>query len=163
MRETPRIRIVLADDDADDRELMHEALTAAFGEQRHFEIDSVSDGEALLRLLENDCADGASGAGGDQKVCTNLVLLDLNMPRLDGREALRSIRQNATTRAIPIVILTTSHSADDIRSSYELGVNSYITKPARYSEVMDLARQLVSYWFSTVELPRGRGGSRSCV
>ena len=82
-----------------------------------------------------------------------LSLLDLNMPRKDGREALTEIKADASLRRIPIVVLTTSKAEEDIVRSYDLGVNSYVTKPVTFKSLVELVKVLGRYWFEVVELP----------
>ena len=82
-----------------------------------------------------------------------LILLDLNMPRKDGREALKEIKANPNLRRIPIVVLTTSKAEEDIVRSYDLGVNSYVTKPVTFKSLVELIKVLGRYWFEVVELP----------
>jgi CheY-like chemotaxis protein len=82
-----------------------------------------------------------------------LLLLDLNMPRKDGREALKEIKSDPRLRSIPIVILTTSKAEEDIFRAYDLGVNSFIVKPVTFRSLVDLTLALNKYWFEIVELP----------
>jgi CheY-like chemotaxis protein len=82
-----------------------------------------------------------------------LILLDLNMPRKDGREALKEIKADADLRRIPIVVLTTSKAEEDIVRTYDLGVNSYVTKPVTFKSLVELIKVLGNYWFEVVELP----------
>jgi CheY-like chemotaxis protein len=147
---SPNIRagsILLADDDPDDQLLVQEALNEA-----HWSggFDTVRDGEELLVLLEH----AASARNG--KRLPDLILLDLNMPRVDGREALRRIRQDPRMRKVRIVVLTTSNSPEDIRQTYELGADSYVIKPTAYHGLVEMIRDLTRYWFSTVQLPSSR-------
>ncbi|MGA4643878.1 response regulator [Limisphaera sp. 4302-co] len=140
------ITILMADDDPDDRELTREA----FRESRLAnEFHTVEDGEELMDYLHrrNRYAhlNGAPLPG--------LILLDLNMPRKDGREALKEIKSDPHLRRIPIVVLTTSKAEEDILRSYDLGVNSYVTKPVTFSSLVELVRVLGRYWFEVVELP----------
>ncbi len=86
-----------------------------------------------------------------------LILLDLNMPKKDGREALKEIKGDPDLRAIPIVVLTTSKEEEDVLRSYDLGANSYITKPVTFQGLVDVVKSLGSYWFEIVELPGGAG------
>lgn len=86
-----------------------------------------------------------------------LILLDLNMPRKDGREALKEIKADPGLRRIPIVVLTTSKAEEDILRSYDLGVNSYVTKPVTFKSLVELIKVLGRYWFEVVELPPGEG------
>jgi len=135
--------IMVAEDDADDRVLLSDAF-AESGVQ--VEIEFVADGvELLARLAERD-------AQPDHGL-PDLVLLDLNMPRMDGREALRAIRDNDRLRHLPVIILTTSRAELDIRLSYQLGANSYVAKPRRFDELIMVLRSLERYWMDIVQLP----------
>ena len=87
-----------------------------------------------------------------------LILLDLNMPRKDGREALKEIKADPTLRRIPVVVLTTSKAEEDILRSYDLGVNSYVTKPVTFKSLVELVKELGRYWFEVVELPPDEKG-----
>ena len=113
------------------------------------EIRSVEDGEELMDyLLQRGCylaPDAAPRPG--------LILLDLNMPRKDGREALREIKADPVLRQIPVVVLTTSRAEEDILRSYDLGVNSFITKPVSFDGLVEVMRALATYWFEIVRLP----------
>jgi len=145
MTDTARsITIVIADDDADDRYLAKEALEESrLANVLHF----VEDGEELLDYLHH------RGKYAELNGHPGLILLDLNMPRMDGREALREIKSDKRLRQIPIVILTTSKSEEDIIRSYRLGVNSFITKPVSFEGLVEVMRTLRKYWFEIVELP----------
>ncbi|MBU6248743.1 MAG: response regulator [Xanthomonadaceae bacterium] len=135
--------IMVAEDDADDRVLLSDAF-AESGVQ--VEIEFVADGvELLARLTERDAA--------SESALPDLVLLDLNMPRMDGREALRAIRDNDRLRHLPVIILTTSRAELDIRLSYQLGANSYVAKPRRFDELIMVLRSLERYWMDIVQLP----------
>ena len=140
------ITIVLADDDPDDRQLTQDA----FAENRLANIlHCVDDGEELMDYLhprgQYDRLRGEALPG--------LILLDLNMPRKDGREALKEIKADPELRRIPIVVLTTSKAEEDILRSYDLGVNSYVTKPVTFKSLVELIKVLGRYWFEVVELP----------
>jgi CheY-like chemotaxis protein len=137
--------ILMADDDPDDRMLMKEAL-----EENNLphSILFVEDGAELLDYLHRS---GKFTVG--PTMIPDLILLDLNMPKIDGREALSKIKSNATLRRIPIVVLTTSSADEDIINAYDLGVNSFICKPARFNELVDVAREIARYWFGVVVLP----------
>lgn len=140
------ITILLADDDPDDRKLTHDA----FMENRLAnEFHCVEDGEELLDYLHRR---GQYESLRDDPL-PGLILLDLNMPRKDGREALKEIKADADLRRIPIVVLTTSQAEEDIVRSYDLGVNSYITKPVTFKSLVELIKVLGRYWFEVVELP----------
>ncbi len=140
------IVILMADDDSDDRLLTKRAL-----EQNNIVNDFryVEDGEQLLDYLNH------KGNYSDPKDSPRpgLILLDLNMPRKDGREALSEIKKDESLRRIPIVILTTSKEEEDILRSYDLGVNSYITKPVTFQGLVDAMRTIGRYWLDIVKLP----------
>lgn len=137
--------ILMADDDADDRMMMKEAL-----EENNFShsLQFVEDGEELLDYLHK------RGKFVDEKILKpSLILLDLNMPKIDGREALSHIKSHAKFRRIPVIVLTTSRAEEDIIRTYDLGVNSFICKPVHYRDLVQVAREIGNYWFSTVALP----------
>jgi CheY-like chemotaxis protein len=140
------ITILLADDDPDDRKLTHDA----FMENRLAnEFHAVEDGEELLDYLNR--RGKYESLRGDP--LPGLILLDLNMPRKDGREALKEIKADPELRRIPIVVLTTSKAEEDIMRTYDLGVNSYVTKPVTFKSLVELIKVLGNYWFEVVELP----------
>ena len=137
--------ILIADDDADDRMMIKEAL-----EENNFSHDMrfVQDGEELLDYLHQ------RGKYLTEKVLRpNLIILDLNMPKVDGRETLSQIKSNVNLKRIPVIVLTTSRAEEDIIRTYDLGVNSFICKPVRYNDLVIVAREIGNYWFSTVALP----------
>lgn len=145
--ERKKITILLADDDEDDRLLTEEALHES---RLANDLHMVEDGEELMdylhrrgkfALLEEDSRPG-------------LILLDLNMPKMDGREALRAIKSNASLRQIPVIVLTTSKAEEDIYRTYDLGANSYITKPVLFESLVRVMKDLGTYWFEIVELPQ---------
>jgi CheY-like chemotaxis protein len=136
----------MADDDPDDRMLMKEAL-----EENNLPntIDFVEDGSELMDYLYN------KGRFLQEKtIRPGLIFLDLNMPKIDGREALRIIKSDPLLRRIPIIVLTTSKAEEDIATTYDLGVNSFISKPARFADLVKVTRDIGHYWFGTVELPK---------
>lgn len=138
--------ILMADDDADDCMMVKEA----FSEARVLnDLHFVNDGEELMDYLHRR---GRHADKAGHRL-PGLILLDLNMPRLDGREALKEIKADAKLRAIPVVVLTTSKAEEDIYRSYDLGVNSFITKPVDFAALVDVMRILGKYWFEIVELP----------
>jgi CheY-like chemotaxis protein len=144
------ITILLADDDPDDRQLTRDA----FAENRLVNmLHTVEDGEELMEYLRRQ------GRYADQKntPLPGLILLDLNMPRKDGREALKEIKADPELRRIPIVVLTTSKAEEDILRTYDLGVNSYVTKPVTFKSLVELIKVLGRYWFEVVELPPDEG------
>lgn len=142
--------IVCADDDADDRMLVQDAFEeAGLSEGLQF----VQDGEELLDYLSQK-----NGFDTKNAPWPDIILLDLNMPRKDGREALGEIKRNAKMRRIPVVVLTTSKAMEDISKSYDLGASGFITKPVTYEGLVDAARTLRKYWFEVAELPSTRNG-----
>ena len=138
--------ILIADDDAEDRMLVKDALE----ESRLInDIMFVEDGEELLDFLRNE------GKFSDRKKypTPGLILLDLNMPKKDGREALKEIKEDPHLKVIPIVVLTTSKAEEDILRTYNLGVSSFITKPVTFRSMVEIMATLSKYWFEIVELP----------
>ncbi len=140
------ITILMADDDEDDRFMAREALQEA---RLANDMRFVVDGEELMDYLRR--RGKYSGNGNAPR--PGLILLDLNMPRKDGREALREIKSDPDLRQIPIVVLTTSKADEDIYRSYNLGVNSYITKPVSFEGLVEVMKALSIYWFKIVKLP----------
>src|SRR5947209_2685555 len=140
------ITILLADDDADDRMLTKEALAES---RLANDLRFVHDGEDLLDYLRRR----GRYSSPDASPRPGLILLDLNMPRKDGREALREIKSDPNFRSIPIVVLTTSKAEEDICRTYDLGVNSFITKPVTFEGLVSVMKGLGRYWFEIVELP----------
>ena len=138
--------ILMAEDDADDRLLARDALTeSGLGTEVRF----VEDGVELLDYLNhrNKYSQPASAPR------PGLIILDLNMPRKDGREALREIKADADLRKIPVVVLTTSTAGPDVARVYELGANSFVSKPVAFIALVGLMKSLVDYWFKVVVLP----------
>jgi len=147
MNPLPRNHIILmADDDDDDRLLAQDALAES---RLDAELQFVENGEELLDYL---CRRGKYASPSDSPR-PRLILLDLNMPRKDGREALREIRSDPELRRIPVVVLTTSKADTDIGAIYELGANSFISKPFQFEALVNVMKVLDQYWFKTVELP----------
>ncbi len=148
MKDDPKksITILMADDDQDDCLLVSKAFEAS---RLANDLRFVADGEELMDYLY------CRGAYADAQAAARpgLILLDLNMPRKDGREALKEIKNDAGLREIPIVVLTTSKAEEDILRSYDLGANSYITKPVTFEGLVDVMKSLGKYWFEIVELP----------
>jgi CheY-like chemotaxis protein len=140
------ITILMADDDADDRRLTQEA----FEEGRLInDVRFVENGEQLLEYLRRQ---GQYAPPADAPR-PGLILLDLNMPRKDGRTVLKELKTDPELRQIPVVVLTTSKADEDIYKSYDLGVNSYIVKPVTFEALVDILQTLEKYWFEIVELP----------
>ncbi|MEM1125154.1 MAG: response regulator [Bacteroidota bacterium] len=140
------ITILLADDDPDDILLTIRALKQ---NRLANDIHTVSDGEELMDYLyhRGEYADPASSPR------PGLILLDLNMPRKDGREALDEIKHDAVLRRIPVVVLTTSDAERDILRTYDLGVNAFVTKPVTFDGLAEAIRVLSDFWFELVKLP----------
>jgi len=146
IKEAMPITILMADDDADDRQLTREALEDA---RLINDIRFVENGEELLDYLHRR----GKYAAPAEAPRPGLILLDLNMPRKDGRVVLKELKQDPILRTIPVVVLTTSKSDEDIYRSYDLGVNSYIVKPVTFDALVDILQTLEKYWFEIVELP----------
>ncbi len=145
-RDRQPITILMADDDADDCLFAKEALEEArLANDLHF----VEDGEELMDYLHR--RGRFADLNGSPR--PGLILLDLNMPRKDGREALMEIKTDPALRQIPVVVLTTSKAEEDIYRTYDLGVNSFITKPVSFAAMVEVMKTLRKYWFEIVELP----------
>ncbi len=145
-KELKAIEILIADDDAEDRMLIKDALIESrLKNGLHF----VEDGEELLDYLHNK----EKFSDIEKFPKPGIILLDLNMPRMDGREALKEIKKDAKLRSIPVVVLTTSKAEEDILKTYNLGVSSFITKPVTFEGLVDVMKTLNKYWFEIVELP----------
>jgi CheY-like chemotaxis protein len=145
---TQPITILMADDDPDDRLLTADALKEA---RLINDIRFVENGEELLEYLRKEGKYATSEAPRP-----GLILLDLNMPRKDGRTVLKELKQDPELRSIPVVVLTTSKDDEDVYRSYDLGVNSYIVKPVTFEALVDILQTLEKYWFEIVELPPQR-------
>ena len=143
---TEPITILMADDDMDDCELTKEAFV-----ESHLANDLrfVGDGEELMDYLHRR----GKYADATQSPRPGLILLDLNMPRKSGREALTEIKSDPQLRGIPVIVLTTSTAEQDILRSYDSGANSFISKPVGFSELVDAVKSLGKYWFEIVTLP----------
>lgn len=138
--------ILIADDDADDRLLIKEAFEESeWKNPLHF----VQDGVELLDYLFR--RDKFADLAGEP--LPDLILLDLNMPRKNGIEALEEIKSEERLKSIPIIVFTTSKAEEDILRSYNLGVNSFITKPVSFDLLVELTKSLAKYWFEIVKLP----------
>lgn len=140
------ITILMADDDADDRFLTQEAFSESF---LLHDLRFVEDGEELMAYLRHQ----GNYSEPDQAPRPEIILLDLNMPRKDGREALAEIKTDPTLRQIPIIIFTTSRDQKDIYQSYDLGANSFMVKPTSFEELVHTLRSIEHYWFELVKLP----------
>lgn len=141
------ITILVADDDPDDRMLIEDAFVES---RLRNDLRFVKDGIELLDYLRHQDA----YENPETAPRPGIILLDLNMPRMDGREALAHIKADPNLKQIPIVVLTTSKAEEDILRTYDTGVNSFITKPVTFEGLVDLVRVLTSYWVQIVELPQ---------
>ncbi|MGE5343585.1 MAG: response regulator [Candidatus Omnitrophota bacterium] len=140
------ITILLADDDPEDRQMILEA----FNENRLANnFHSVEDGEELMDYLyyRDKYVDPMNAPR------PGLILLDLNMPRKSGQEALAEIKKDPELKRIPVVVLTTSKMEEDVIRSYDLGVSGFIIKPVTFSGLVEAIKSLGQYWFEIVELP----------
>ena len=140
------IEILVADDDPEDRMLIIDALRES---RLGNNIQYVENGEELLDYLRN----AGKYSDAKQYPTPGLILLDLNMPKKDGREALKELRADVRFRSLPVVVLTTSKAEEDIFRTYDLGANSFITKPVSFSSLVGTMQALNNYWFEIVELP----------
>lgn len=137
------IRLLMAEDDAEDRMLVHRAFERAHLTNR---MDVVEDGEELMEYLHH--------RGRHRKAeLPDLLLLDLNMPRKSGREALQEIKSDPVLRHIPVIVLTSSSADEDVLRSYDLGVSSYIQKPVTFPKLVEVVQAMGRYWFEIVVLP----------
>jgi CheY-like chemotaxis protein len=141
-----RRTILMADDDAEDCLLVRDALSEM---GLPHDLRFVRDGEELFDYLRRT----GEYEGGQNAPSPDLILLDLKMPRKDGRETLRELKTDPRWRKIPVVALTTSLASDDVDFSYGAGVNSYIAKPTSYRQLVKILDRLCKYWFEVVELP----------
>lgn len=141
-----RIIILMADDDPDDCLMIKEALDES---PLACDLYYVEDGEELMDYLHHrgKYSDPVSAP------VPGLILLDLNMPKKDGREALKEIKEDEKLKRIPIVVLTTSNAEEDIQRTYKLGVNSFISKPVSFESLVEIMKTLTKYWFEIVALP----------
>lgn len=145
-RRKKSMAVILAEDDDDDYLLTKEALNEA---GLDIQLYRVKNGEELMDCLRH------RGDYRNRTVQPLVILLDLNMPKKDGREALKEIKADKGLRRIPVVVLTNSKASEDILRSYDLGVNSFIRKPSRFDQFVEVIKTLKQYWFDVVELPCG--------
>lgn len=138
----------MADDDPDDQILLQEALKE---NNIPNSIWFVENGEELLDFLNKK-----GKFEGHQDVTPGLILLDLNMPKMDGRQALKLVKGDPQLKKIPVVVLTTSRADSDILECYDLGVNSFISKPVNFKDLVEVTREISNYWLGTVSLPENR-------
>ena len=141
--EAQPIRILLVEDSDDDVLLTRKALRSAkVANELHVE----TDGEAALHYLR--------GGAGDEAHRPDLVLLDLNLPRMDGREVLEEIKRHPTLRTVPVIVLTTSSEERDILRAYDAHVNAYVTKPLDFGSFIEAVRSIEDFWLRIVKLPQ---------
>jgi two-component system, chemotaxis family, response regulator Rcp1 len=138
-----KLRVLLVEDNPGDVELALEALKEA---RVRNEIHVVGDGVQALEFLRRQ------GRFGDAPR-PDLILLDLNLPKMDGREVLRQIKAEVSLRSIPIVVLTTSQADEDVVKAYDLHVNCYITKPIDLSQFLNVVKAIEDFWLTIVKLP----------
>lgn len=140
------ITILMADDDEEDRQLTQDAMQSSrLANQMRFAVD----GQDLMDYLRGHGSYAEPGSAPRP----GIILLDLNMPKKDGREALAEIKADPELRHIPVVVLTTSKAEEDIVRTYDLGVNSFITKPVTFSGLVEVMSTWKRYWFEIVDLP----------
>jgi two-component system response regulator len=145
------ITILMAEDDAEDRQMTREAFEASrLANDLRFVVDGVELMDYLCR--RNHYADPATSPR------PGLILLDLNMPKKDGRQALTEIKANPNLRNIRVVVMTTSKAEEDILRTYDLGASSYVTKPITFAALVDVITTLGRYWLEIVELPQSESG-----
>lgn len=146
MKNGKKLTLLIADDDEDDRMLITKALNISFSQAQ---LKCVENGEILLQYLNRE------GIYQDDSIypLPQLILLDLNMPKKDGREALREIKSDNLLKKIPVIIFTTSKNEEDITVTYMMGSNSFISKPASFEGLLALGKELENYWANTVLLP----------
>ena len=148
MKHRSPLVILLTDDDEEDLQMTVEALRES---RLGNDVRTTRDGEELMDYLLRR----GRYADPSEAPTPGLILLDLNMPRKDGREALAEIKANPDLRRIPVIVLTTSKAEEDIFRSYDLGVSSFITKPVTFAGLVEAMKVLSQYWFEIVELPHG--------
>lgn len=140
------IQILVAEDDEDDKLLILKAFERTLPKEK---VTCVDDGEALLKYLKriapyNDLL---------KYPRPDIILLDLNMPRVGGKEALAEIKRCEDLKSIPVIIFTTSNNIDDIQATYKMGSSSFITKPGSFEELVKVTEEIENYWSKTVLLP----------
>ncbi len=137
------VSILLVEDDPDHADLTRIALQTA---RVPFRLELVTDGTEALDYLRHE--------GAHSRARTpDLILLDLNLPRLDGREVLKVVKSDPELRSIPVIVLTTSSDAADVEAAYQHHANSYITKPTDFDDFLHVVETMHEYWLSVVALP----------
>lgn len=142
-----KVTILMADDDPDDQILLQEALKE---NNIPNSVCFVENGEELIDFLNK------RGKFEGVEFTPGLILLDLNMPKMDGRQALKLLKADPILKKIPIVVLTTSRADSDILECYDLGVNSFVSKPVNFAELVEVTREISNYWLGTVTLPESK-------
>ena len=138
--------ILIAEDDADDRYLIQTAFSEiGYPEQ----IDFVENGIEVLSYLDNIYASNKN----EDKALPGFILLDLNMPKKDGREVLKELKQHPVFKKIPVIVFTTTKNEIEIRRCYELGANSYVVKPISFDALLKVVENIRSFWFQTASIP----------
>ena len=141
------MRLLLVDDDPSDVELVRESLKTS---KLLVEINHVSDGHECMEYLRQ------VGKYSSAKT-PDVIFLDLNMPKKDGRQVLKEMKSDELLKQIPVVILTTSDAEVDIVKSYKLGANCYVTKPVDFNQIQKVVNEIAEFWFTVVKLPDGKG------
>ena len=153
MNENKRpLQILMADDDEDDRRAVAKAWKTSRAANP---IEFVNNGEELMDYLHRR----RQFSGLATWTRPGLILLDLNMPKKDGREALKEIKADPELRQIPVIVLTTSKAEEDVYRTYDLGANSFITKPVTFTSLVELIQAIGKYWIEIVELPNDGNAS----
>lgn len=135
--------ILIAEDDADDRYLMKTALAETGISE---EVQYVENGVELINFL-----DSIKEENGETNY-PKFILLDLNMPKMDGREVLRKIKSNESYRKIPVIVFSTTKNQMEVKRCYDLGANTYVVKPISYDTLVETIRDICTYWFNTATL-----------
>ncbi len=136
--------ILIAEDDADDRFLMQTALDESKSEDK---IKFVENGIELLNYLN-----GLKASNGEIHY-PDFILLDLNMPKMDGREALKTLKSNSEFKKIPVIVFSTTKNELEVKRCYELGANTYVVKPVSFDSLVETIQHIRNYWFKTATLP----------
>jgi CheY-like chemotaxis protein len=135
--------ILIAEDDADDRYLMKTALSETGITE---EVEYVENGVELINYMESIIEENG------ETNYPKFILLDLNMPKMDGREVLKTMKSNEAYRKIPIIVFSTTKNQLEVKRCYDLGANTYIVKPVSYDTLVSTIRDICTYWFSTATL-----------
>jgi CheY-like chemotaxis protein len=138
--------ILIAEDDADDRYLLQTAFTETGYPER---IDFVENGIEVLSYLDANYTNNHT----DEKSLPGFILLDLNMPKKDGREVLKELKQHPVFKKIPVIVFTTTKNEIEIKRCYELGANSYVVKPISFDALLKVVENIRSFWFQTASIP----------